>query len=183
MVTRVPESTQDEMEAAVASCKRAFDDWSQTTILTRQQMMFKLQNLVRENLVTAISVILGNIELSLKFLNSLEIVLHVPVIMFHYGYLNVFKNTSQSFIKPLNNSKSVYRVYCLVMVIKKRAVDHLFDLNYFYVAIFICRRFPQVLETLYYHMYTYVFSYFAFSIVVGHSQKHYQRAREDPGGC
>lgn len=119
MVTRVPESTQDEMEAAVASCKRAFDDWSQTTILTSQQMMFKLQNLVRENLVTAISVILGNIELSLKFLNSLEIVLHVPVIMFHYGYLNVFKNTSQSFIKPLNNSKSVYRVYCLVMVIKK----------------------------------------------------------------
>lgn len=129
MVTRVPESTQDEMEAAVASCKRAFDDWSQTTILTRQQLMFKLQNLVRENLVTAISVILGNIELSLKFLNSLEIVLHVPVIMFHYGYLNVFKNTSQSFIKPLNNSKSVDRVYCLVMVIKKRAVDHLFDLN------------------------------------------------------
>lgn len=119
MVTRVPESTQDEMEAAVASCKRAFDDWSQTTILTRQQMMFKLQNLVRENLVTAISVILGNIELSLKFLNSLEIVLHVPVIMFHYVYLNVFKNTSQSFTKPLNNSKSVYRVYCLVMVIKK----------------------------------------------------------------
>lgn len=120
MVTRVPESTQDEMEAAVASCKRAFDDWSQTTILTRQQLMFKLQNLVRENLVTAISVILGNIELSLKFLNSLEIVLHVPVIMFHYRYLNVFKNTSQSFIKPLNNSKSVYRVYCLVMVIKKK---------------------------------------------------------------
>ena len=122
VVTRVPESTQDEMEAAVASCKRAFDDWSQTTILTRQQMMFKLQNLVRENLVTAISVILGNIELSLKFLNSLEIVLHVPVIMFHYVNLNVFKNTSQSFIKPLNNSKSVYRVYCLVMVIKKRAI-------------------------------------------------------------
>lgn len=121
MVTRVPESTQDEMEAAVASCKRAFDDWSQTTILTRQQLMFKLQNLVRENLVTAISVILGNIELSLKFLNSLEIVLHVPVIMFHYVYLNVFKNTSQSFIKPLNNSKSVYRVYCLVMVIKKKS--------------------------------------------------------------
>lgn len=121
VVTRVPESTQDEMEAAVASCKRAFDDWSQTTILTRQQLMFKLQNLVRENLVTAISVILGNIELSLKFLNSLEIVLHVPVIMFHHGYLNVFKNTSQSFIKPLNNSKSVYRVYCLVMVIKKKS--------------------------------------------------------------
>lgn len=121
MVTRVPESTQDEMEAAVASCKRAFDDWSQTTILTRQQLMFKLQNLVRENLVTAISVILGNIELSMKFFNSLEIVLYVPVIMFHYGYLNVFKNTSQSFIKPLNNSKSVYRVYCLVMVIKKNS--------------------------------------------------------------
>lgn len=51
VVTRVPESTKDEMAAAVASCKRAYTDWSQTTILTRQQMMFKLQNLIRDNLV------------------------------------------------------------------------------------------------------------------------------------
>lgn len=50
VVTRVPEATQDEMEAAVASCKRAFESWSQTTILTRQQIMFKFQNLIRENL-------------------------------------------------------------------------------------------------------------------------------------
>ena len=51
VITRVPESTQDEMQTAAESCKRAFQDWSQTTILTRQQMMFRLQNLIRENLV------------------------------------------------------------------------------------------------------------------------------------
>ena len=51
MVTRVTEATQDEMEAAVESAKRAFQTWSQTTVLTRQQAMFNLQNLIKTNLV------------------------------------------------------------------------------------------------------------------------------------
>lgn len=50
VITRVPESTLDEMNAAVASCKTAFKSWRDTTILTRQQCMFKLQNLIKENM-------------------------------------------------------------------------------------------------------------------------------------
>ena len=51
VISQVPEATNDEMEAAVASCREAFKEWSQTTVLTRQQMMFKLQQLVKTNLV------------------------------------------------------------------------------------------------------------------------------------
>jgi malonate-semialdehyde dehydrogenase (acetylating)/methylmalonate-semialdehyde dehydrogenase len=50
VVTRVPKTTNAEMEAAVASCKNAYKTWSKTTILTRQQMLFKLQQLVKENM-------------------------------------------------------------------------------------------------------------------------------------
>lgn len=49
-VTRVPICTNDEMEAAVSAAKDAFKTWSQTSILTRQQSMFKLQNLIKENM-------------------------------------------------------------------------------------------------------------------------------------
>ncbi|KAH7942423.1 hypothetical protein HPB49_024051 [Dermacentor silvarum] len=49
-VTRVPVCTNDEMEAAVGAAKEAFKTWSQTSILTRQQSMFKLQNLIKENM-------------------------------------------------------------------------------------------------------------------------------------
>ncbi|XP_074644267.1 putative methylmalonate-semialdehyde/malonate-semialdehyde dehydrogenase [acylating], mitochondrial [Tubulanus polymorphus] len=50
VITRVPKSTQAEMERAVNSCQAAFKEWSNTTILTRQQLMFKLQNLIKENM-------------------------------------------------------------------------------------------------------------------------------------
>ncbi|XP_041353683.1 methylmalonate-semialdehyde dehydrogenase [acylating], mitochondrial-like [Gigantopelta aegis] len=50
VITRVPESTRDEMEAAVAAAKEAFKSWSRTTVLTRQQIMFKYQQLVKDNL-------------------------------------------------------------------------------------------------------------------------------------
>lgn len=50
VVTRVPEATQDEMQAAVDSCKEAFKSWSNTTILTRQQIMFNFQNLIKTNI-------------------------------------------------------------------------------------------------------------------------------------
>lgn len=50
VVTRVPKCTQDEMNAAVESSKRAFKTWSQTSILTRQQVMLKLQHLIRANM-------------------------------------------------------------------------------------------------------------------------------------
>ena len=53
MITRVPKSTQDEMNAAVDAAKRAFKPWSETSILTRQQTMFKYQQLIKENMVEA----------------------------------------------------------------------------------------------------------------------------------
>ncbi|XP_066282832.1 probable methylmalonate-semialdehyde/malonate-semialdehyde dehydrogenase [acylating], mitochondrial [Branchiostoma lanceolatum] len=50
VVTRVPKSTQAEMQAAVDAAKAAFSSWSETTILTRQQVMFKFQQLIKENM-------------------------------------------------------------------------------------------------------------------------------------
>jgi malonate-semialdehyde dehydrogenase (acetylating) / methylmalonate-semialdehyde dehydrogenase len=50
VVTRVPKSTPEEMQAAVASAKRAFKTWSQTSILTRQQVMLKFQGIIRDNM-------------------------------------------------------------------------------------------------------------------------------------
>lgn len=51
VITRVPESTTAEMEAAVAAAKAAFPAWSSTTVLTRQQIMFRLQDLIKKNMV------------------------------------------------------------------------------------------------------------------------------------
>jgi len=50
VVTRVPESTQAEMLAAVQAAKDAFPAWSSTTILTRQQIMFRFQDLIKKNM-------------------------------------------------------------------------------------------------------------------------------------
>lgn len=49
LVTRVPQNTQEEMEAAVASAEKAFKTWSATSVLHRQQIMFKFVALIREN--------------------------------------------------------------------------------------------------------------------------------------
>ena len=49
IVTRVPETTYEEMVAAVDSSKEAFKTWKNTTLLTRQQIMFRLAALIREN--------------------------------------------------------------------------------------------------------------------------------------
>lgn len=50
VVTRVPEATQGEMQAAVDAAKEAFPKWADTTVLTRQQIMFKLQQLIKQNM-------------------------------------------------------------------------------------------------------------------------------------
>jgi len=50
IVTMVPEATQDEMTAAVASSKKAFSSWKKTSILQRQQMMFKYQQIIKDNM-------------------------------------------------------------------------------------------------------------------------------------
>ncbi|KAH7123482.1 putative methylmalonate-semialdehyde dehydrogenase [Dactylonectria estremocensis] len=49
LVTRVPQSTDAEMRAAVDSAHRAFPAWRATSVLHRQQIMFRLVALIREN--------------------------------------------------------------------------------------------------------------------------------------
>lgn len=50
VIGRVPESTRPEMEEAVESCKKAFAHWRGTSIVSRQQCMFRLQELIRRNM-------------------------------------------------------------------------------------------------------------------------------------
>ncbi|OQD78773.1 hypothetical protein PENANT_c081G10814 [Penicillium antarcticum] len=49
-VTRVPESTDEELRQAVDSAERAFPAWKATSLLHKQQIMFKLAALIRENM-------------------------------------------------------------------------------------------------------------------------------------
>lgn len=58
VVSRVPETTLDELKAAVISAQNAFPAWRDTSIMKRQEMIFKLTNLVRENMDSlAISIV------------------------------------------------------------------------------------------------------------------------------
>ena len=49
LVTRVPQNTDEELRAAVASAQRAFEPWRNTSVLHRQQIMFRFVSLIREN--------------------------------------------------------------------------------------------------------------------------------------
>ncbi|RYP04927.1 hypothetical protein DL764_004139 [Monosporascus ibericus] len=48
-MTRVPESTDDELKDAVKSAQGAFPDWKNTRVLRRQQIMFNFMQLICEN--------------------------------------------------------------------------------------------------------------------------------------
>ena len=50
VVTSVPNCTHKEMQYAVDSSKKAYETWSQSSILTRQQVMLKLQHIIRSNM-------------------------------------------------------------------------------------------------------------------------------------
>lgn len=50
LVGRVPHSTDEELKAAVRSAERAFQTWKATSIMRKQQIVFKLAALVRENM-------------------------------------------------------------------------------------------------------------------------------------
>jgi malonate-semialdehyde dehydrogenase (acetylating)/methylmalonate-semialdehyde dehydrogenase len=59
VVTRAPQSSDEELRAAVASAEKAFPAWKATSILTRQSIMFKFVSLIKENwdrLATAITI-------------------------------------------------------------------------------------------------------------------------------
>ena len=49
LVTRVPQSTDKELKAAVASGQKAFSTWRITSLLARQQIMFKFVALIRQH--------------------------------------------------------------------------------------------------------------------------------------
>lgn len=49
LVTRVPQMTDDEMKAVAASAEKAFKSWKNTSVLHRQQIMFRFVQLIREN--------------------------------------------------------------------------------------------------------------------------------------
>lgn len=49
LVTRVPQNTDEELRAAVASAQRAFPAWRATSILAKQQIMFRFVALIREH--------------------------------------------------------------------------------------------------------------------------------------
>ncbi|KAF7734523.1 Methylmalonate-semialdehyde dehydrogenase family protein, mitochondrial [Penicillium ucsense] len=49
LVTRVPQSTDEELKAAVQSAEKAFPAWRATSIMARQQILFKFTNLIRAN--------------------------------------------------------------------------------------------------------------------------------------
>ncbi len=49
LVTRVPQSTDEELRAAVDSAQKAFPAWRATSVMARQQIMFKFVNLIRAN--------------------------------------------------------------------------------------------------------------------------------------
>ncbi|KAF1765614.1 hypothetical protein GCK72_005567 [Caenorhabditis remanei] len=50
VIALVPNATQAEMQAAVDSAKNAFNTWKNTSPLTRQQCMFKLQALIKRDM-------------------------------------------------------------------------------------------------------------------------------------
>lgn len=49
LVTRVPQSTPEELSAAVVSAKKAFPAWRATSIIARQQILFRFTHLIKEN--------------------------------------------------------------------------------------------------------------------------------------
>jgi malonate-semialdehyde dehydrogenase (acetylating)/methylmalonate-semialdehyde dehydrogenase len=49
LVTRVPQSADEELRAAIASAQKAFPGWRATSIMAKQQIIFKFVNLIRKN--------------------------------------------------------------------------------------------------------------------------------------
>lgn len=50
-MSRLPETTGEEFNAAMQSSAEAFPGWKRTPVSTRARVMFKLQQLIRDNMV------------------------------------------------------------------------------------------------------------------------------------
>ena len=53
VISYCPEATEEEKLAAVAAAEKAFETWQDSSILTRQQIMFGLQQKIKDNMVTS----------------------------------------------------------------------------------------------------------------------------------
>ena len=51
VVSRVPESTNEEMMEAVTAAEEAFKSWSQTSVASRSRIMFRFRNLIEQHTV------------------------------------------------------------------------------------------------------------------------------------
>ena len=49
LVSRVPQNTDEELDAAIASAQKAFPSWKATSLLHKQQIMFKFVALIRQH--------------------------------------------------------------------------------------------------------------------------------------
>ena len=49
-MTRVPQSTPEELERAAQTAAKAFKSWSRTSLLHRQQILLKYQHLIKHHL-------------------------------------------------------------------------------------------------------------------------------------
>lgn len=52
VVSQLPLTTNEEFKAAVHAAKKAFPSWRNTPVTTRQRIMFKLQQLIRRDIVS-----------------------------------------------------------------------------------------------------------------------------------
>jgi acyl-CoA reductase-like NAD-dependent aldehyde dehydrogenase len=51
VISRVPHTTKEEFDAAVAAAKEAFPAWRDTPVTVRARVMFNFQKLIRDNMV------------------------------------------------------------------------------------------------------------------------------------
>ncbi|KAJ2005105.1 aldehyde dehydrogenase (NADP(+)) ald6 [Coemansia thaxteri] len=59
IVTRVPQTTAAELEAAASSAQTAFEKWRRTTVGTRQRVMLDLQQLIRDDSENLMRIMVG----------------------------------------------------------------------------------------------------------------------------
>lgn len=52
VVSLAPQTTEEEIDQAISAAHEAFLTWRKTSIIFRQQRMFELQRLIKENMVS-----------------------------------------------------------------------------------------------------------------------------------
>ena len=55
VVSQIPLTSNEEFKAAVSAAKQAFPAWRNTPVTTRQRIMFKLQQLIRRDIVSMLN--------------------------------------------------------------------------------------------------------------------------------